>query len=191
MLLRWLIGKLGNYHDAEDVLQSCYTRVLTFAEKSEIENPNALIFRVAANLTIDELRKRKRQRATLVEPDPDDDREAVSNVSCGTPSAETALVYREEVRRAVEALDRFPSNVKTAFLLNRVHGKTYTEISKELGVSVSAVEKYMIRALKEVRAYKAARLSDSPAQSGPDSKQVKSRVIRHGARALAGGGFDE
>ena len=49
----------------------------------------------------------------------DDDREAVSNVSCGTPSAETALVYREEVRRAVKALDRFPPNVKTAFLLNR------------------------------------------------------------------------
>lgn len=191
MLLRWLVRKLGNYHDAEDILQSCYARVISFSEKSAIDNPKALIFRTAANLTIDELRKRKRQRATIIESSPDDEREMVSKIACDKPNAETALGHREEIRQAIASLDRFSPNVKTAFLLNRVHGKTYSEIAQILGVSVSAVEKYMIRALKELRAFKEAQRNASETITNPKAQSTPENLRKTGGKVLAIGGKHE
>jgi RNA polymerase sigma-70 factor (ECF subfamily) len=34
------------------------------------------------------------------------------------------------------------------FLLNRIHGQPYSEIAEGLGISASAVEKHMMRALQ-------------------------------------------
>ena len=50
------------------------------------------------------------------------------------------------------AIENLPEKVRRAFIMNRFQEMSYREIADELGVSVSSVEKYMITALKTLRA---------------------------------------
>jgi len=45
-----------------------------------------------------------------------------------------------------------PQKVRRAFLLHRSKDLSYPEIAAEMGVSTSMVEKYIIQALKQIRA---------------------------------------
>ena len=48
-------------------------------------------------------------------------------------------------------MDALPERCRQAFLLHRVSGLSYNDIARELGVSVSSVEKYILQALKHCR----------------------------------------
>ena len=50
-----------------------------------------------------------------------------------------------------QSLEGLPQNPRQAFILNRAKGLTYPEIAKQMGVSVSSVEKYILEALKHLR----------------------------------------
>ena len=183
LLLRWLESRLGNLHDAEDVMQSCYARVLAFAEKNDIDNAKALIFRTAANLAIDEMRRRKRALKITLPHDTDDERDIVENIQCTAPDSEKALLTREDIKAAIVALDQLAPNVKRSFLLSRVYGKTYSEIAGVLGVSVSAVEKYMIKAVSFLKVYKIKQEQLAGVKStdaGPTANQLR-RIAKYRA----------
>ena len=44
-------------------------------------------------------------------------------------------------------LDSMPAKVREAFLLSQFEGLTYSQIAERLEVSVSSVQKYMLRAI--------------------------------------------
>ncbi|MFB0487383.1 sigma factor, partial [Vibrio cholerae] len=52
-LLRFLARKLGNSHDAADVAQEAYARVLDRNGSCAIVQPRAFLFRAALNLCTD------------------------------------------------------------------------------------------------------------------------------------------
>ena len=54
--------------------------------------------------------------------------------------------------RFLEALDQLPPRCRQVFLLQRYDDLTYTSIAKRLSISVSAVEKHMMRALLHFQA---------------------------------------
>ena len=57
---------------------------------------------------------------------------------------------RAELFAALDApaLRGLPERTRHIFLLNRIHGKSYSEIASLLDISSSAVEKHMMRALQ-------------------------------------------
>lgn len=57
---------------------------------------------------------------------------------------------REQVEAVCQCLESLPDLVRMAFVLHRFEDMTYAEIAQRLGVSVSSVEKYMMRALREI-----------------------------------------
>ena len=44
-------------------------------------------------------------------------------------------------------LDSLPPKARSAFLLSQLDGLTYPEIAQRLGVSLSSVQQYMVRAM--------------------------------------------
>ena len=78
------------------------------------------------------------------------------NFEDGRHAAETTMVpdrlleAREELTLVREALERMPERARDAFLLHRLEGLTYAEIGERLCVSVSSVEKYIMRALEDI-----------------------------------------
>jgi RNA polymerase sigma-70 factor (ECF subfamily) len=180
LVLRWLTSRIGDKDDAQDVLQSVYLRTLAFAENNTIDNPRALIFRIAAHLAVDELRRKRRFRANhITEIDQESDK-SLSAVSCNTPDSEEILITREEIQSVMRALDKLPGKAKAAFLMNRVYGDTYAEIAEKLGVSVSSVEKYMIKALAVLREV-------SPPQKAGEKKGARSAPLALGFLTFAVG----
>ena len=50
------------------------------------------------------------------------------------------------------ALMKLPERTRAVFLLRRLEGMSYSEIAIRLGVSVSAAEKHMLRAVRHLLA---------------------------------------
>lgn len=135
-----LIGRMiGCRTTAEDLAQDTFLRLMNRTE--EVRDASYL-FRTAQNLAIDHLRAQRVRtaHAEAVAVDPEKGR-----------APENALEAREELRVLQTALAGLPERVQRVFLLNRLDGMSYGEIAVRLGVSVSTVEKDMIRALDACR----------------------------------------
>lgn len=60
-LRRWLRGRLGNSHDAEDMLQDLFPKAMRQDRKfCEIDNARAWLYEVARNAVADCLRLKKK-----------------------------------------------------------------------------------------------------------------------------------
>jgi RNA polymerase sigma-70 factor (ECF subfamily) len=54
---------------------------------------------------------------------------------------------KEDLHAATAALLRLPERTRTVFILRRLEGRRHRDIAMQLGISVSAVEKHMVRAI--------------------------------------------
>lgn len=146
-LIRFLNQKLNNRERAEDIAQDAFIRMQRVRNLGQLKNPKAYLYQTAANLLIDEHRRERLSKAYLVEEQ--------SSINGGetfdSASPERLLSAQQQMKRFEQALERMPENCRQAFLLNRINGLTYSEIAREMGVSVSSVEKYLISALKYCR----------------------------------------
>lgn len=146
-LLRFLTSKLSNPHDAEDIAQDAYHNMLRIEEPDKLDNAKAYLFQTAANLALNRMRKRRRQahheHAIRLEADLES--------GSTTISPEQATCAQYELEAVLAAIDDLPERCRHAFLLSRSQGKNYQDISIELGVSVSTVEKDLIKALQRLR----------------------------------------
>jgi RNA polymerase sigma-70 factor (ECF subfamily) len=62
-------------------------------------------------------------------------------------SPEHVLLGRERLARATAVLLELPERTRVIFVLRRLEGMKYLDIAARLGISVSAVEKHMERAV--------------------------------------------
>jgi RNA polymerase sigma-70 factor (ECF subfamily) len=73
------------------------------------------------------------------------------------PASPEEELHAQELAALVEqTIRKLPERSREAFLLQRQHGLSYGEIAATMGISVSTVEKHMIRALAALRAGLAA-----------------------------------
>jgi RNA polymerase sigma factor (sigma-70 family) len=139
--------RIRSASEVEDVTHEVIARVLKRAESGPIENVEGYLFQAASNL----LRERGRQdamrnSANVIEIQP----ELLGGEDVQTP--ERIVLGRDAYRRLTAALNALPERTRTVFILNRFEDMSGTEIAKRLGLSVSAVEKHMMRALAHLRA---------------------------------------
>ncbi|MEM9619260.1 MAG: sigma-70 family RNA polymerase sigma factor [Pseudomonadota bacterium] len=150
-ITNWLKKFLGDIETAADLKQSVFVQVLEYAREQEIDNPKALMFKIARNLAVNELRRRKRFEAVFVPTDDYDSPLIAQKIASETPTPEETTSSREDMRRFTDALNSLPPRQRQAMILSRMHGCTYRTIAQKLGVSESSVEKYMVKALKTLR----------------------------------------
>ncbi len=61
------------------------------------------------------------------------------------------LQFQELSIKIDSVIQHLPKQSKKAFLLHRLEGQKYSEIAKELGITISAVERLISRALSKLR----------------------------------------
>jgi RNA polymerase sigma factor (sigma-70 family) len=150
-LERFLARKLDNPADAAEVAQEAYLRIYRLQQPEKLDNARAFLFQVAANLAIDQLRRRSlHYRFLKTEESLSADGE-FSEAAAGAASPEQILKGKEKLARIYEAIEQLPAKCQQAFLLHRNSGMSYSEIAREMDVSVSSVEKYILQALKQCR----------------------------------------
>jgi RNA polymerase sigma factor (sigma-70 family) len=138
----WLKGllrrKLGCNEQAADLAQDTFVRLITSGRTPQQGESKAHLAQIAKGLVIDLYRRQSLEQAYY---------EALMQLpESQTPSLETQAIVFETLIRINEALEELPSNVREAFLLSQFDGLTYSEIAKQLNISVGAVRKYMLKA---------------------------------------------
>jgi RNA polymerase sigma factor (sigma-70 family) len=147
----FLARKLGNHADAAEVAQEAFLRIYRLEHPAELDNARAFLFQVASNLAIDQLRRRSLHYRFLKSEQSQQSGSEPLDINANGIPPEDILDAREKLARIYAAIDRLPVKCRQAFLLHRNSGLSYSDISKELGVSVSSVEKYILQALKQCR----------------------------------------
>ena len=130
--------------DVPDLVQEVFVRLSTRGELDGIDNFRGYVFQVAASVLTDRQRRRTvRHQDAHVELDP----ERMGEPEIGP---DRILAGREALKAALAVLETLPERTRTIFVLRRLEGMRYLEISARLGISVSAVEKHMVRAVERL-----------------------------------------
>jgi RNA polymerase sigma-70 factor (ECF subfamily) len=149
---RWLLGYFRRRAagdgdgDAEDHVQEVFARIVARDGGEPVGNLNGYVLRVAASVLADRGRRRLARHAdahVAFDPDLHADEEI---------DAERVLGGREELRAATGALLGLPERTRTVFVLRRLEGWRFVEIARHCGISVSAAEKHMVRAVRHLAA---------------------------------------
>lgn len=148
-LRRYFARRVGP-NDSEDLVQEVFVRVLRRGDCNDVDNVEAFIFTAARNLLRDRARRQEVQGRWLSNETPPDH---VSEVL----SPERVLQGKESLKAILSELGEMSEKTRDIFILNRLEGLKYREIADQYGISISAVEKHMIKAL--------ARLSKTIAKS--------------------------
>lgn len=135
--------RVGCRATAADLVQDLFVR-FWHRPLVQVEELNTYLLRCASNIAIDHLRNestraRVREQGMGLPQDVADD----------PPHA--ALEANNDLRHVEAALRGLPGKTRQIFLLNRIHGRKYAEIAEVMGLSQSAVEKHMMRALRACR----------------------------------------
>ncbi len=123
------------------------TFVRAYARPRDLQFPRAFLFRVAHNLSLRWLRRRRVARTDLM-----GDLDGIG-VYENEGQLDESLIVDEELRLLKEAADRLPPQCRAAFTLRLFHAQPYCEIARTLGISIKTVEKHISRGIRETHAY--------------------------------------
>ncbi len=143
---------LGNQEDADDVTQEVFVRACTSWDGlHEREHLSPWLYRIATNLCVDILRRRKRiswwpltlriHQDEQGEDTLNDDMSAILAHSGGIPE----IAEREHIRQALQSI---PIEYATVLVLNAAQGIPYQEVATVVGISPNAAATRISRAKK-------------------------------------------
>lgn len=138
-LYGWLRRKLGDAHDAADLAQDTFERLLRSRDTAPILEPRAYLTTIAQRLVIGRARRTALEQAYA---------EALALMPAQhAPSPEQHLQVLQTLEALLEMLDGLPLKCRNVFILAQVQGMSYTDIGAQLGMTRNAVQKSLARAL--------------------------------------------
>jgi RNA polymerase sigma-70 factor, ECF subfamily len=158
VLYRRARGLTGNVADAEDVSQEAvlkaWSRLEQFAGKQDesVDDFRAWISRIAANTSIDLLRRRREGKiASLDQPKGQSEETIGSSVESEQLDPEERCARRETARLLAKAIVQLPPDLRQACLLRDVLHYSTQEVASRLRISVVAVRLRLFRAHRRLR----------------------------------------
>lgn len=147
-LTNYLYRMLGDYEESVDLTQESFVRVFFAIDRYHSKYAfSTYIYRIATNLAISEMRRRKRRRLLSLtglyqfdaesdaEYQPPDDR----------PHAEQSLVS-DELRRTIgKAISALPERYRAPIILREIEERSYEEIAEILGLGLGTTKSRISR----------------------------------------------
>ena len=157
----------------EDLLHDTFARIIAAEGWREIDSPAGFAIRTARNVVYDGLR---RQQVVSIE--------FVADVGAfglvdEQADPEETLVARDELRRLRAIVEALPAQQRRVFTLRKVYGMSPQAIAEKLGLSVSTVEKHLVKAVRACA--QALAREDEPPAAGP-KRSVWNRFRDKGGR---------
>jgi RNA polymerase sigma-70 factor, ECF subfamily len=140
---------LGDQGQVEDLTQEVFLRVYRTADRYQ---PSAKfttwLYRIAANLSFNVLRSRKKMQVRQLRTVETDDSESFSeDVTDERHLPPHQRMDHEELRQKIAAaIQELPENQRVAIVLNKYEEKSYEEIAEFLDCSTMAVKSLLSRA---------------------------------------------
>lgn len=141
----WLRKKLGCAHNAADVAQDTFLRILSSRDALLMARQSrgyiATIATIAKHLLIDRARRQRLEQAYLHELS------LLALDNEGTPSTERLWATLQALEQICQILDGLGAKPREAFLLHYLEGQTQAKVAEQLGISVRMVQKYLVQVL--------------------------------------------
>ena len=137
MILRRCRQLLQNEESALDAMQDTFVKVLRYSERLNAEYPSGLLYRIATNVCLNIIRKRKKTDHFHS----DDLLSAIAAVD----SMEEKIIQKDLISRIFK---KEKVSTKVMAVMHYVDGMTLKEVASEVGLSVSGVRK-RLRILKK------------------------------------------
>ena len=137
--------RLGNHHDAEDLVEQTFLQAYRHFERAQRESDGRAmrpwLVRIAHNLAANHYRYRSRRpQISLEEGEPIADLHTTEDVVSG----------RDELARVLDGVKRLPDDRREALIMRFAAGMDNREIARALGRTDGATKVLMHRAIKQL-----------------------------------------
>lgn len=136
---------------SRDILQDCFGRLWEKRHGLTPVSMSALLYSMVRNSCLNHLKHRliveKKTVASVYEISRRGGWESLYNLDM-SDNADNKTLYQELLGIIKESLDKMPERTREIFLMSRFEGLKNREISERLGISSTAVEKHISKALK-------------------------------------------
>jgi RNA polymerase sigma-70 factor (family 1) len=131
---------------ASEILQEVF--VVLWEKRGSIEiqaSFRSYLFRIGENKVSDFFRKAKRNKDLLVK---------IKAIASGHYShIEEDIISREDVQIVKKAIDTLPPQRRQIFELCKLQGKSYNEVSSQLGISTSTINDHIVKGTRTIREF--------------------------------------
>ena len=136
-LISFLARRLKSVFTAQDLAQEIYLKVHALEDMGPVRDQRAYLFRMAANLSTDHLRKEARRAQLLAEA-----RDFLWEESEALTPEQT-VIAAQELARLEKALAELAPLSRRIFCLSRFEGRNQRDIADLVGISPTAVFKHL------------------------------------------------
>jgi RNA polymerase sigma factor (sigma-70 family) len=150
-LTAYFLRRIRNRVEAEDLTQEVFLRLTRRPDQNNGENIEAYVFKIAACVLADWGRRQSSHKANAHSILPD------ATENCNYPAVlvedrtpERVLLGREALRKIEESLAELSQRTRDIFLLSRLELVPNRDIAVLHGISISAVEKHVIKAIAHI-----------------------------------------
>ena len=144
-VVRYASRLVGDRENAEEVVQDAYLRLAgRSVHAAAINHPKTYLFTTTRNAAVDFTARRAVEWSYRV------DAQDLSVLAL-TEDPSSVLYRRQRIARLAVLLNELPPTCQRAFVMNKIEGRKHGEIARSLGISVSMVEKHVMRALVHCR----------------------------------------
>jgi RNA polymerase sigma-70 factor (ECF subfamily) len=152
-LVAYFLKRVGSRNEAEDLTQEVFMRLVNHPDKNNGQTIEGYVFTIAANLLRDRAKSvATAHRGQTQSLDGLDEKDAFSTNLVEDRNPERVLVGRQTIQDVLDALSELGERTRDIFILARLENVQHREIAAMYGISVSAVEKMMMKAMAHLGA---------------------------------------
>jgi RNA polymerase sigma factor (sigma-70 family) len=146
-LMSFFLRRIKNRAEAEDLTQEVFVRLIGSAGLSRIEDADAFIFKVAANLLLDRHRRDARRSTPGAGPFDEALVTELTRELIEDRGPERVLLSQESLADALKTLGELGERTRDIFILFRLENMKQRDIAALYGIAQSTVEKHVCRAV--------------------------------------------
>jgi RNA polymerase sigma-70 factor (ECF subfamily) len=147
-----VISYLQNQEDAEEVTQDVFVEVHRSLRSFEGKSSTGTwIYRISVNKSLDFIRTKNRKKRFAFISDLFDDKGDIKHEPADFNHPGVKLENKENAALLFRTINELSENQKTAFILSKVEGLSYSEISEIMELSVSSIESLLVRAKQNLQ----------------------------------------
>jgi RNA polymerase sigma-70 factor (ECF subfamily) len=149
-LVLFLAARTRDMAAAEDLVQDLYLKIAGLDPKAEVRAPEALLYRMAANLMVDHMRSAQRSRRRSAEWRTETRTVLNGQEVAREAAADEVVMSKERVRRLAAAVAGLPPQMGRAFRLHKLEGMSQAQTAQAMGISVKMVEAHVAGAIRQL-----------------------------------------
>ncbi|WP_181404647.1 RNA polymerase sigma factor [Asticcacaulis tiandongensis] len=145
-LQKFFMRRVRSREEAQDMTHDLLLKLARQSDIEKMENPEGYLFTAASNALKDRARHNHIATRYLSET-----LSTEKNIEALSP--ERVLISKQSLERIMLALEKLDERAREVFILHRLESMKYADIARMYGLSVSSIEKDMIRAIAHLARY--------------------------------------